>query len=338
MMSTFPQQVRMNMPIDDEGKVHFTTTLFALVRVNLQIFMRSMDEMDQADLELRATIARSWPHTKRDGKLDLLVPPASEIGPNKLTVGKIYGGMLILENWKLTRFSELPLARKLFANGDAAHPTITDLMADMQTMSKNHRNTSPRPNGGPNSAAVDGRRKTSMSSRTNDRVQDYINSLEPMSPEEEDAAAAEPAGDAAEEEERRRQREGKAGRRNGRRPPPRTFPRPIEPLYENVPRHRDYPQRENFYPGGEEYERRRPPPPPGVSVYGGRGQPPRLRDVQWRSDEGYHDSTYGGEYDRRYYDDPGFRTPQPPPQPFREPSTTWCVPYSVVVQITVKSY
>jgi len=63
-----------------------------------------MDEMDQADQELRLAIGRSWPFTKRDGKLDLLVPPPAETGPNKLTVGKIFGGMLILENWKLTRF------------------------------------------------------------------------------------------------------------------------------------------------------------------------------------------------------------------------------------------
>ena len=78
----YKRLVRMNMPIDDEGKVHFTTTLFALVRVNLQIFMRSMDEMDQADQELRTTIGRSWSFTKRDGKLDLLVPPAN--GKQKL--------------------------------------------------------------------------------------------------------------------------------------------------------------------------------------------------------------------------------------------------------------
>lgn len=70
----YKRLVRMNMPIDDEGKVHFTTTLFALVRVNLQIFMRSMDEMDQADQELRTTIGRTWPFVKRDGKIDLLVP------------------------------------------------------------------------------------------------------------------------------------------------------------------------------------------------------------------------------------------------------------------------
>lgn len=114
----YKRLVRMNMPVDVEGKVHFTTTLFALVRVNLSIFMRSMDEMDQADQELRYTIGRSWPFTKRDGKLDLLVPPAEETGPNKLTVGKIFGGMLILENWKLTKFSAFPMKKHL-PNGDA---------------------------------------------------------------------------------------------------------------------------------------------------------------------------------------------------------------------------
>ncbi len=36
----------------------------------------------------------------------------AETGPNRLTVGKIYGGMLILENWKMTRFAALPPARK----------------------------------------------------------------------------------------------------------------------------------------------------------------------------------------------------------------------------------
>lgn len=31
----------MNMPVDDEGKVNFTSTLFALIRENLNIKMRS---------------------------------------------------------------------------------------------------------------------------------------------------------------------------------------------------------------------------------------------------------------------------------------------------------
>ena len=75
----YKRLVRMNMPVDIEGKVHFKTTLFALVRVNLQIFLRSMDEMDQADQELRATISKIWPFTKRDGSIDLVVPPSEGI-------------------------------------------------------------------------------------------------------------------------------------------------------------------------------------------------------------------------------------------------------------------
>ena len=38
--------------------------------------------------------------------VDQLVPPPEETGPGKLTVGKVYGGMLILENWKLSRFGQ----------------------------------------------------------------------------------------------------------------------------------------------------------------------------------------------------------------------------------------
>eukprot|EP00094_Tigriopus_californicus_P013635 TCALIF_13192-PA protein Name:"Similar to CAC Voltage-dependent calcium channel type A subunit alpha-1 (Apis mellifera)" AED:0.16 eAED:0.16 QI:0/0.61/0.47/0.84/0.77/0.89/19/0/1097 len=127
----YKRLVRMNMPIDDEGKVHFTTTLFALVRVNLQIFVRSMDEMDQADQELRTTIGRTWPFVKRDGKIDLLVPRPAETGPNKLTVGKIYGGMLILENWKQTKFTALPPPssfKKALPNGDIFGGGPTKLM------------------------------------------------------------------------------------------------------------------------------------------------------------------------------------------------------------------
>jgi hypothetical protein len=58
----------MNMPVDEEGKVHFKSTLFSLIRINLQIFMRSMEEMDQADQELRAAIQKSWPSTRGGGR------------------------------------------------------------------------------------------------------------------------------------------------------------------------------------------------------------------------------------------------------------------------------
>ena len=69
----YKRLIRMNMPIDKEGRVAFTTTLFALIRDNLKINVRESAEMDQADLELRATIMKVWPIT-RAGRIDLLVP------------------------------------------------------------------------------------------------------------------------------------------------------------------------------------------------------------------------------------------------------------------------
>ena len=70
----FKKLIRMNQPIDDEGMVHFTTTLFALIRENLSIKMRAAEEMDQADFELRQTIIKVWPYEGKE-KIDLLVPP-----------------------------------------------------------------------------------------------------------------------------------------------------------------------------------------------------------------------------------------------------------------------
>ena len=74
----FKKLIRMNMPIDDEGMVHFTTTLFALIRENLSIKMRAAEEMDQADFELRQTIIKVWPYEGKE-KIDLLVPPREGI-------------------------------------------------------------------------------------------------------------------------------------------------------------------------------------------------------------------------------------------------------------------
>ena len=67
----YKRLIRMNMPINKKGRVSFTTTLFALIRDNLKINVRESAEMDQADLELRATIMKMWPIT-RAGKIDLL--------------------------------------------------------------------------------------------------------------------------------------------------------------------------------------------------------------------------------------------------------------------------
>ena len=69
----YKKLIRMNMPLDQEGKVNFTTTLFSLIRENLSIKMRSAEEMDQADVELRDTILNVWPFTAKE-KIELLVP------------------------------------------------------------------------------------------------------------------------------------------------------------------------------------------------------------------------------------------------------------------------
>ena len=37
----------------------------------------------------------------------------TDIGKGKLTVGKIYGGLLILENWKASKFGNIPASQKV---------------------------------------------------------------------------------------------------------------------------------------------------------------------------------------------------------------------------------
>ncbi|XP_051167257.1 voltage-dependent calcium channel type A subunit alpha-1 isoform X5 [Leptopilina boulardi] len=102
----YKKLIRMNMPVDVDGKVNFTTTLFALIRENLSIKMRNASEMDQADDELRGTIRNIWPLQAKK-LLDLLIPRNEELNKTKLTVGKIYSGLLILESWRTTRFGQI---------------------------------------------------------------------------------------------------------------------------------------------------------------------------------------------------------------------------------------
>jgi len=102
----YKKLIRMNMPVNDEGKVNFTTTLFALIRENLTIKMREAVEMDQADRELKATIHKLWPLQAKK-MADKLIPPEDEVGKGKVTVGKIYAGLLVLENWRTTKFGRI---------------------------------------------------------------------------------------------------------------------------------------------------------------------------------------------------------------------------------------
>ncbi|XP_072765463.1 voltage-dependent calcium channel type A subunit alpha-1 isoform X2 [Anoplolepis gracilipes] len=95
----YKKLIRMNMPVDGDGKVNFTSTLFALIRENLSIKMRCADEMNQANDELRDTIRSIWPLQAKK-MLDLLIPRNEELGRDKLTVGKIYVCLLIIESWR----------------------------------------------------------------------------------------------------------------------------------------------------------------------------------------------------------------------------------------------
>lgn len=102
----YKKLIRMNMPLDEEKRVNFTTTLFALIRENLNIKMRPADEMDQADEELRGTIQMIWPFQAKK-MLDLLIPRTDRLNKMHLTVGKIYAGLLILESWRNTKFGQI---------------------------------------------------------------------------------------------------------------------------------------------------------------------------------------------------------------------------------------
>lgn len=102
----YKKLIRMNMPLDEEKRVNFTTTLFALIRENLNIKMRPADEMDQADDELRETIRMIWPFQAKK-MLDLLIPRTDRLNKMHLTVGKVYAGLLILESWRNTKFGQI---------------------------------------------------------------------------------------------------------------------------------------------------------------------------------------------------------------------------------------
>lgn len=62
--------------------------------------------MDQADDELRETIKNIWPLQAKN-MVNILVPPTNDLNQGKLTVGKIYAGLLILESWRSTRFGQV---------------------------------------------------------------------------------------------------------------------------------------------------------------------------------------------------------------------------------------
>ena len=65
----------MNMPLNDDQTIHFTTTLFALVRTSLKIGVTG--NMNANDTKLRNMITEDWP--KAVPIIDLMIPKNSGI-------------------------------------------------------------------------------------------------------------------------------------------------------------------------------------------------------------------------------------------------------------------
>ncbi|KAK9519294.1 hypothetical protein VZT92_022034 [Zoarces viviparus] len=96
--------VLMNMPVDDDMSVHFTSTLMALIRTALEIkIARGGEDRNQMDLDLQKEIGIIWPHLSHK-TLDVLVPihKASD-----MTIGKIYAAMMIMDYYKQSKAKKL---------------------------------------------------------------------------------------------------------------------------------------------------------------------------------------------------------------------------------------
>ena len=105
------------MPLTRDYKVNFTSTLMSLIRTSLDIKMISnTDQGDgvatfrdqiQLDKELRQEVQEAWPNLDQK-RIALLVPPVAQY---KLTVGKIYGSLLIFEHWKALKLRRDNIAK-----------------------------------------------------------------------------------------------------------------------------------------------------------------------------------------------------------------------------------
>uniref|UniRef100_A0A3Q1GLL6 Calcium channel, voltage-dependent, R type, alpha 1E subunit a n=1 Tax=Acanthochromis polyacanthus TaxID=80966 RepID=A0A3Q1GLL6_9TELE len=94
--------VLMNMPVDDDMSVHFTSTLMALIRTALEVKIARGEDRNQMDLDLQKEISVIWPHLSQK-TLDLLVP----IHKSDMTIGKIYAAMMIMDYYKQSKAKKL---------------------------------------------------------------------------------------------------------------------------------------------------------------------------------------------------------------------------------------
>ncbi|KAJ7992826.1 hypothetical protein DPEC_G00266050 [Dallia pectoralis] len=100
----YKRLVLMNMPVDDEMTVHFTSTLMALIRTALEVkIARGGEDRGQMDSDLQKEINIIWPHLSQK-TLDLLVPIHIA---SHMTIGKIYAAMMIMDYYKQNKAKKL---------------------------------------------------------------------------------------------------------------------------------------------------------------------------------------------------------------------------------------
>ncbi|XP_068174884.1 voltage-dependent R-type calcium channel subunit alpha-1E [Antennarius striatus] len=100
----YKRLVLMNMPVDDDMSVHFTSTLMALIRTALEVkIARGGEDRNQMDVDLQKEISVIWPHLSQKS-LDLLVPIPKA---SDMTIGKIYAAMMIMDYYKQSKAKKL---------------------------------------------------------------------------------------------------------------------------------------------------------------------------------------------------------------------------------------
>ncbi|KAM6918746.1 voltage-dependent R-type calcium channel subunit alpha-1E [Xenentodon cancila] len=100
----YKRLVLMNMPVDEDMTVHFTSTLMSLIRTALEIkIARGGEDRIALDTELQKEISIIWPYLPQK-TLDLLVPINKD---TDMTVGKIYASMMIMDYFKQNKAKKL---------------------------------------------------------------------------------------------------------------------------------------------------------------------------------------------------------------------------------------
>ncbi|KAF0046876.1 hypothetical protein F2P81_000509 [Scophthalmus maximus] len=100
----YKRLVLMNMPVDEDMSVHFTSTLMSLIRTALDVkIARGGEDRIALDSELQKEISIIWPYLPQKN-LDLLVPINKD---TDMTVGKIYASMMIMDYFKQNKAKKL---------------------------------------------------------------------------------------------------------------------------------------------------------------------------------------------------------------------------------------